>query len=90
MAPGGATDQIARLLAPPLSRAMGVPVIVENKAGAGGVVGTQLFVKRGPTATPLLLATKFDECRRAAPGRQTGLRPDQRLHASAAAVLFQT
>ena len=56
-APGGATDQIARLLAPPLSQAMGVPVIVENKAGAGGVVGTQLFVKERADGYTLLLAT---------------------------------
>ena len=55
--PGGATDQIARLLAPPLSQAMGVPVIVENKAGAGGVVGTQLFVKEKADGYTLLLAT---------------------------------
>ena len=56
-APGGATDQIARLLAPPLALAMGVPVIVENKAGAGGVVGTQLFVKEKADGYTLLLAT---------------------------------
>lgn len=56
-APGGATDQIARLLAPPLSQAMGVPVVVENKAGAGGVVGTQLFVKEKADGYTLLLAT---------------------------------
>lgn len=56
-APGGATDQIARFLAPPLSKALGVPVIVENKAGAGGVVGTQLFVKEKADGYTLLLAT---------------------------------
>lgn len=56
-APGGATDQIARLLSQPLSQAMGVPVIVENKAGAGGVVGTQWFVKEKADGYTLLLAT---------------------------------
>jgi tripartite-type tricarboxylate transporter receptor subunit TctC len=56
-APGGATDQIARLLSQPLSQAMGVPVIVENKAGAGGVVGTQGFVKEKADGHTLLLAT---------------------------------
>lgn len=56
-APGGATDQIARLLSQPLSQAMGVSVIVENKAGAGGVVGTQWFVKEKADGYTLLLAT---------------------------------
>ncbi|RYF15359.1 MAG: tripartite tricarboxylate transporter substrate binding protein, partial [Comamonadaceae bacterium] len=32
---GGATDQIGRMLAQPLSQALGVPVVVENKGGAG-------------------------------------------------------
>jgi tripartite-type tricarboxylate transporter receptor subunit TctC len=56
-APGGATDQIGRLLAQPLSQALGVPVIVENKAGAGGVIGTQSFVKEKPDGYTILLAT---------------------------------
>ncbi len=55
--PGGATDQLARMLAPPLSQALGVPVIVENKAGAGGVVGTQIFTKEKADGYTLLLAT---------------------------------
>lgn len=54
---GGATDQIGRMLAQPLSQALGVPVVVENKAGAGGVLGTQLFVKEKPDGHTLLLAT---------------------------------
>jgi tripartite-type tricarboxylate transporter receptor subunit TctC len=56
-APGGATDQIARMLAQPLSQAMGVPVIVENKGGAGGVIGTQAFVKEKADGYSILLAT---------------------------------
>lgn len=54
---GGATDQVARLLAQPLSQALGVPVMVENKAGAGGVLGTQQFVKEKADGHTILLAT---------------------------------
>jgi len=54
---GGATDQVARMLAQPMSQALGVPVVVENKAGAGGVIGTQLFVKEKADGHSVLLAT---------------------------------
>ena len=56
-AAGGATDQIGRMLAQPLSLAMGVPVIVDNKAGAGGVIGTQTFVKEKADGYTILMAT---------------------------------
>ena len=44
--PGGATDQVARLLVQPLSKELGVSVFVENKGGAGGNIGTQAFVQK--------------------------------------------
>jgi tripartite-type tricarboxylate transporter receptor subunit TctC len=54
---GGATDQVGRMLAQPLSQALGVPVVVENKGGAGGVIGTQQFVKEKADGHTILLAT---------------------------------
>ncbi|MGV3570823.1 MAG: Bug family tripartite tricarboxylate transporter substrate binding protein [Ramlibacter sp.] len=54
---GGATDQVGRMLAKELSTALGVPVVVENKGGAGGVIGTQQFVKEKPDGHAILLAT---------------------------------
>jgi tripartite-type tricarboxylate transporter receptor subunit TctC len=54
---GGATDQVARILAQPLSQAMGVAVVVENKGGAGGNIGTAAFIQEKPDGYSILLAT---------------------------------
>lgn len=43
--PGGATDVMARILAPKIEKSVGQPVVVENKVGAGGSIGTQAVAK---------------------------------------------
>ncbi|MFC0385683.1 Bug family tripartite tricarboxylate transporter substrate binding protein [Muricoccus vinaceus] len=47
-APGGPSDIAARALAPTLSAALGQPVVVDNRAGSGGVVGTDAVAKAQP------------------------------------------
>src|SRR6185436_17072890 len=46
--PGGSSDLIARAIAPRLSERMGQPVLIENRAGAGGMIGVEMFVKAPP------------------------------------------
>jgi tripartite-type tricarboxylate transporter receptor subunit TctC len=56
-APGGATDLPTRLIAPKLSEALGQPVVVENRAGAGGVIGIDQVAKSPADGYTFLMAT---------------------------------
>ncbi len=54
---GGAPDQLGRLVAQKLSNSLGQQVVVDNRAGAGGVLGTELVAKSAPDGYTLLLTT---------------------------------
>jgi tripartite-type tricarboxylate transporter receptor subunit TctC len=56
-APGGAQDVVGRYLGNKLAARLGVPVVVENKAGAGGVIAAEAVAKSSPDGRTLLLAS---------------------------------
>ena len=78
--PGGVSDGMARALAEPLAQVLGVPVLVENRAGAGGCVGMVALARAAPdgctlafsaisplTLQPLLARVAYDPLRAFAP-----------------------
>jgi tripartite-type tricarboxylate transporter receptor subunit TctC len=56
-APGGGTDVIARTLAQEMAKDLGVTVIIENKPGAGTIIGTQAVATSEPDGYTLLMGT---------------------------------
>src|SRR5690242_5823983 len=56
-APGGGTDVVARTLAQELAKELGASVIIENKPGAGTILGTQTVAASAPDGYTLLMGT---------------------------------
>jgi tripartite-type tricarboxylate transporter receptor subunit TctC len=56
-APGGGTDVVARTLAQEMAKDLGATVIIENKAGAGTIIGTQAVANSAPDGYTLLMGT---------------------------------
>ena len=54
-APGGATDYMGRVIGQKMSESLGQPVVVENKAGANAILGTDLVAKAAPDGHVLVL-----------------------------------
>ena len=59
-APGGGVDSVARVVAPKLTAALGQPVIVDNRPGAGGNIGIRSVAKASPDGyTFLIMSSNF-------------------------------
>jgi tripartite-type tricarboxylate transporter receptor subunit TctC len=56
-APGGAADTVARALSEPLGRALGQPIVVENRAGAGSSIAAENVAKSAPDGYSILIAS---------------------------------
>ena len=55
--PGGNTDLVGRAMAAKLSEQMGQPVVVDNRGGAGGVMGTMIAAQAAPDGYTIMLGT---------------------------------
>lgn len=55
--PGGTTDQVARMLIDGISAGLGQPVVIDNRGGSGGNIGTAHVAKSSPDGSIILLAT---------------------------------
>ncbi len=86
--PGQATDLLGRVVAQKLSEVLGQPVVPDNRAGAGGMIGTDAVAKAAPdgytllaassgpvTINPLLQKTTYDVDRDLVPVANVGLSP---------------
>lgn len=62
LSPGGGGDQTARQVAAMLSERIGVPVVVENRPGAGGSIGTHAAIKSAPDGYTLVMLSSSHTC----------------------------
>jgi tripartite-type tricarboxylate transporter receptor subunit TctC len=58
-APGGVNDIVARHIAEPLAKALKQPVVVENRPGAGGIVGTEAVARSAPDGYTIGMVASF-------------------------------
>src|SRR4051794_12017827 len=58
--PGGPSDITARLFGQKLTEAWGQPVVIDNRAGASGMIGTEMAVKAAPDGYTLVLTNSAD------------------------------
>src|SRR5579862_3948097 len=56
-APGGGADLMARILADPLAKRLGQPIVIENKPGGGATLGADIVAKSAPDGYTLLWTT---------------------------------
>ena len=81
---GGSTDTVARILAQPLSAALGQPVVVENRTGADGAIGGDFVMKSPPDGSYAFPCLADGDAAGAAAAQEPALRPARRLHADRA------
>jgi tripartite-type tricarboxylate transporter receptor subunit TctC len=53
---GGGVDAVARIVADKVSHALGRPIVIDNRGGAGGVIGTRLAARAPPDGYTLVMA----------------------------------
>ncbi|WP_434802750.1 Bug family tripartite tricarboxylate transporter substrate binding protein, partial [Paracidovorax cattleyae] len=80
-AAGGTTDTLGRLISQQLGTALGTTVVVDNKGGAGGSVGSEIAARAAPDGYTLLGGHDQLACDQRGPLPEAGLRPGQILRA---------
>ena len=87
VAPGGSTDIVARILAGGLTESADLPIVVDNRPGAGGVIGSETVARATPdgytllfpyasfTTTPFLSDVSYDAYRDFSPVTQVAVSP---------------
>lgn len=73
--PGGPNDVVARLVAEPLGQQLGQPVVVDNRAGAGGTIGSEAGAKAAPDGYTLTLGSTSSHSLPTILGRKIGYSP---------------
>jgi tripartite-type tricarboxylate transporter receptor subunit TctC len=86
-APGGGTDVVARTLAQEMAKNLGVSVIIENKPGAGTIIGTQAVATSEPDGYTLLMGTFANAVN---PGLYAKLSYDQHRDLTAVALVARS